>query len=325
MRVTANAVQDWFDTHASGLIEGGARVGLILLIALIVRAALHRLVARLVRTASEGTVPVALRPLRDRARGTVFEASPLLSERRRQRAETLGTVLRSIASFTVVFVAGAMVLSELGLNLAPIVASAGIVGVAVGFGAQNLVKDFLTGMFMLLEDQYGVGDVVDAGEATGTVESVTLRTTRLRDVQGTVWHIRNGEITRIGNKSQGWARALLDVPLDLTTDVPAVRSLALAVANALCEEEDFADKIVEDPEVWGVQALGADGLVLRIALKTAPLQQWAVERALRERLMAAFETHGVLIGVPLHAVRGSTSSDAAGDSGGDGTAADVDA
>ncbi len=315
MRVDANAVQDWFDRNASGLVEGGVRVALIVLIALVVRALLHRLVTRLVRTASEGTVPVALRPLRDRARGTVFEPSPLLSERRRQRADTLGSVLRSIASCTVAFVAGAMTLSELGLDLAPVVASAGIVGVAVGFGAQNLVKDFLTGMFMLLEDQYGVGDVIDAGEATGTVESVTLRTTRLRDVQGTVWHIRNGEITRIGNKSQGWARALLDIPIDLSSDVPAVRALALQVASALCEEEEYADKVLEDPEVWGVQALSADGLVLRIALKTAPLQQWTVERALRERLMAAFDAHGVLIGVPLHAVREAAPHDPPSDVG----------
>ncbi len=309
MRADANTFTTWFDNHGSALIEGALRVGLVVLLALVFRALLHRVINRLVKTAVEGSVPVPLRPLRNRARGTVFEPSPLLSERRRQRAETLGSVLRSIASFTVGFVATAMILSELGLNLTPVVASAGIVGVAVGFGAQNLVKDFLTGMFMLLEDQYGVGDVVDAGEATGTVESVTLRTTRLRDVQGTVWHIRNGEITRIGNKSQGWARALLDIPLDLSTDVPAVRALTLSVAEAMCEEEEFADKIVEDPEVWGLQAIGADGLVLRIALKTAPLAQWAVERALRERLMKAFETNGVLIGIPLHGVRGGGTSD----------------
>ena len=296
-------LKSYLDDHGSGLLQAGLRVLLVVLLALVARALLHRVVNRIVRTAVDGTVPSSLRPLRDRARGTVFEPSPLLSERRRQRAETLGSVLRSICSFTVAFVAGAMVLSELGLDLTPVVASAGIVGVAVGFGAQNLVKDFLTGIFMLLEDQYGVGDVIDAGEATGTVESVTLRTTRLRDVQGTVWHIRNGEITRIGNKSQGWARALLDIPLELGTDVPAVRALTLQVATDLCEQPEYADKVVEAPEVWGVQALGADGLVLRVALKTAPLEQWAVERALREQLMAAFAAHGVLIGVPLHAVR----------------------
>ena len=295
-------MKDWFHRHAAGLAEAGTHVLLVVVLALVVRSLLHRLIDRMVRTAVEGSVPRVLHPLRDRTRGTVFEPS-LLTERRRQRTETLGSVLRSIASFAVSFVAGAMVLSEVGLDLTPVIASAGIVGVAVGFGAQNLVKDFLTGVFMLLEDQYGVGDVVDAGVATGTVESVTLRTTRLRDVEGTVWHIRNGEIVRIGNKSQGWARAVLDVPLDLRSDLDAVRAIVLEVAAGLREDEEFEHRIVEDAEVWGLESLGPDGLLLRIAVKTAPLEQWAVERALRERLIAAFEQHGVAIGVPVRAVR----------------------
>ena len=276
---------------------------LILVLALVIRSLLHRGVKRIVHTAVEGSVPVVLRPLRERAKGTVFEPTALLSQRRQQRAQTLGSVLRSIASFTVGAVAGAMLLSELGLDLTPVVASAGIVGVAVGFGAQNLVKDFLTGMFMLLEDQYGVGDVIDAGPATGTVESVTLRTTRLRDIAGTVWHIRNGEISRVGNKSQGWARALLDVPLALDTDVPAARALVLAVAEGLWNDPELEGQVIEQPEVWGLEAIGADGLLLRVVLKTAPLDQWAVERELRERLIKAFAEHGIAIGVPQRAVR----------------------
>ena len=293
----------WLDDNGPRLLQGGGRALLIVVLALGFRIALHRLVGRMVRTAVGGSVPVVLRPLRERARGTRFEPSPLLTERRRQRAETLGSVLRSIASVAVAFIAGLMLLSEIGLDLTPIVASAGIVGVAVGFGAQNLVKDFLTGMFMLLEDQYGVGDVIDVGPATGTVESVTLRTTRLRDVEGTVWYVRNGEIDRIGNKSQGWARALLDVPLDLSTDVGRARVLALEVAQSIADDEAFAGKVVEPPEVWGLEAIGADGLVLRVTVKTAPLEQWAVERELRERLMAAFVAEGITLGVPQRAVR----------------------
>jgi small conductance mechanosensitive channel len=303
VRTHADAFRTWLDDHGSALIQGSGRALLILVLALLFRAALHRLVGRLVRTAVDGSVPVVLRPLRERARGTRFEPSPLLTERRRQRAETLGSVLRSIASFTVAFIAGLMLLSEVGIDLTPIVASAGIVGVAVGFGAQNLVKDFLTGMFMLLEDQYGVGDVIDAGPATGTVESVTLRTTRLRDVEGTVWHIRNGEIARVGNKSQGWARALLDVPLDLGTDIGRARVLALEVAQSIADDDAFAGKVVEPPEVWGLEAIGADGLVLRVTVKTAPLEQWSVERELRERLIAAFHAEGIALGVPQRAVR----------------------
>ncbi len=291
-----DSFQAWLDDHGASLLQGAGRALLILVLALLFRAALHRLVSRLVRTAVDGSVPVVLRPLRERARGTRFEPSPLLTERRRQRAETLGSVLRSMASVTVAFIAGLMLLSEVGLDLTPIVASAGIVGVAVGFGAQNLVKDFLSGMFMLLEDQYGVGDVIDAGPATGTVESVTLRTTRLRDVEGIVWHIRNGEIARVGNKSQGWARALLDIPLDLGTDVARARALALEVAQSIADDEELAGKVVEPPEVWGLQAFGADGLVLRVTVKTVPLEQGVIERELRERLMAAFLAEGILFG-----------------------------
>lgn len=296
-------VQGWFDDNGAALAAHAGRVLLIAALALLVRALLHRAVDRLVRTAVEGSVPTVLRPVRERTRGTVLDSTSLLSERRRQRAATLGSVLRSIASFTVAAVAGAMVLAELGLNLAPIVASAGIVGIAVGFGAQNLVKDFLSGMFMLLEDQYGVGDVIDAGAATGTVESVSLRTTRLRDVEGTVWHLRNGEISRVGNKSQGWARALLDVPLALDTDVPAARALVQQVAEELWRDPALEGQVVEQPEVWGLESIGADGLLLRVVLKTAPLDQWGVERQLRERLIAAFQEHGIAIGVPQRAVR----------------------
>ncbi len=286
-------------SHSSAVLVGQAgRLLLIVVLAVVVRSLLNRAVRRLVHTVIEGSVPVVLQPLTDRVRGTVFEPTALLFERRRQRAETLGSVLRSIVTVTVFSVAGAMVLSELGLDLTPVVASAGVVGLAVGFGAQNVVKDFLTGIFMLLEDQYGVGDVVDAGPATGTVEGVGLRTTRLRDIEGTVWHIRNGEIARVGNKSQGWARVLLDMPLLLNSDVPAVRALALEVSEALWNDPDWQGKVIEQPEVWGLESISADGLLLRVALKTAPLEQWAVARELRERLMAAFEQAGVSIGAP---------------------------
>jgi small-conductance mechanosensitive channel len=196
-----------------------------------------------------------------------------------------------------------MILAELGFDLGPILASAGIVGVAVGFGAQNLIKDFLNGMFMILEDQYGVGDVIDAGEATGTVEAVGLRTTRLRDVQGTVWHIRNGEVIRVGNKSQGWARALLDIPVAWDTDVEQVRDAVKAAADSVWQDEEWSDKIVEEPEVWGVEDMGSAGLVIRLAVKTAPLEQWKVGRELRVRVKAALDAAGILVGVPMSYVR----------------------
>jgi small conductance mechanosensitive channel len=282
-----------------------ARIVLIIALAIVLRVLLHRAIGRLVSGAAEGSVPVVLRPLHDRARGRLLEASPLLSERRRQRADTIGSVLRSVASLLVFGVAFAMVLSELGFDLGPIIASAGIVGVAVGFGAQNLIKDFLNGMFMILEDQYGVGDVIDAGEATGTVESVGLRTTRLRDVQGTVWHIRNGEIIRVGNKSQGWARTVVDVPVSWDSDVPRVREVIKAAAETLWTDDEWKDKLVEEPEVWGVEDMGSSGLLIRLAVRTAPLQQWPVGRELRERVKRALDDAGILVGVPLSAIRTS--------------------
>ncbi|MCU1592087.1 MAG: MscS Mechanosensitive ion channel [Frankiales bacterium] len=275
-----------------------ARIALIVVLAVVLRGLLNRAIRRLVTGAAEGTVPVVLRPLHDRTKGRLLESSPLTSERRRQRAETIGSVLRSIAALVVFTVAGAMVLAELGFALGPVLASAGIVGVAVGFGAQNLIKDFLNGMFMILEDQYGVGDVVDAGEATGTVEAVGLRTTRLRDVAGTVWHIRNGEIVRVGNKSQGWARAVLDIPVAWDSEVSRVRDVMKAAADEVWHDDAWSDKITEEPEVWGVEELGSSGIVVRLAVKTAPLQQWAVARELRERVKAAFDREGILIGVP---------------------------
>ena len=283
-----------------------ARIALIVLLALVLRVLLHRAIKRLVSGAAEGAVPIVLRPLHDRARSTLMEVSPLTSERRRQRADTIGSVLRSVSSLLVFGVATAMVLAELGFDLGPVIASAGIVGVAVGFGAQNLIKDFLNGMFMILEDQYGVGDVIDAGEATGTVEAVGLRTTRLRDVRGTVWHIRNGEIIRVGNKSQGWARALLDIPVAWDSDVAEVRAVVKAAADTVWKDPDWADKILEEPEVWGIEDMGSAGVLIRLVVKTAPLEQWEVARELRQRVKAAFDRDGILVGVPLSDIRTGT-------------------
>ena len=151
--------------------------------------------------------------------------------------------------------------------------------------------------------QAGGGDGRGGGPRGGTGEAAPRRTNRLREVEGTVCHIRNGEIARIGNKSQGWARALLDVPLDLSTDIGQARELALSVAQSIADDPAFVGKVVEPPEVWGLESIGADGLVLRVTMKTAPLEQWPVERELRERLMVAFLREGILLGVPQRAVR----------------------
>jgi small-conductance mechanosensitive channel len=280
-----------------------ALLGLALL-ALFARWALHRVVDRLVSRAEEGVLPDRVtRMSLGRSRGSAATARDMVvSTRRVQRAQTMGSLLKSIVSGVVIAVAATMMLSELGVDIAPIVASAGIIGVAIGFGSQALVKDFLSGIFMIFEDQYGVGDVVDLGEASGTVEAVSLRVTRLRDVNGTVWYVRNGEILRVGNMSQNWARSVLDVNVGYREDLVRVRNVLREVAHDLWEDDDFRGQIIEEPEVWGVESITADGVTVRVTLKTAPMEQWAIAREMRERILARFAYEGIEIPVPQRMV-----------------------
>ncbi|HEX4249270.1 MAG TPA: mechanosensitive ion channel family protein [Pseudonocardia sp.] len=281
---------DFLARSADILVDRVLSIALIVALAVLTRALLHRTITRLVRGATNGTVPRVPKALRRRAPAGLREiAAPLLSERRVQRANTVGSVLRSITSTVVLVIASIMVMAEFGLNLAPILASAGIAGVALGFGAQNLVRDFLSGMFMLLEDQYGVGDVVDLGEATGTVEAVGLRITTVRDVRGTVWHVRNGAIQRVGNKSQGFAVAVVDLPLAHTADITRAIEIAGRVAAEVAATEDVAGLLLAPPEVLGVETVTVEGVTLRVTAKTQPGQQWLVQRALNAAIADAFE------------------------------------
>jgi small-conductance mechanosensitive channel len=225
-----------------------------------------------------------------------------LSARRALRARTMGSLLKSIATGVIFAIVLLMVLDEVGVSVAPLLAGAGIVGVAIGFGAQSLVKDFLSGIFMIFEDQYGVGDVVDLGEASGTIEAVGLRVTRLRDVNGTVWYVRNGEILRVGNMSQNWARTVLDIPVAYSADLEQVRRVLQEVAHDLWEEEAFQGLIIEEPEVWGVESLTPDAVTVRVTLKTAPMEQWKVAREMRERIKDRFDREGIEMPFPQRMV-----------------------
>jgi moderate conductance mechanosensitive channel len=233
-----------------------------------------------------------------RAPTALARTGEIPSLRRVQRAETVGALLASVASFGIWTLAGLMALGTLGLDLGPLIAGAGIVGVAVGFGSQNLVRDFISGIFMLMEDQYGVGDVVDAGPATGTVEGVGLRTTRLRDVNGTLWHIPNGEIRRVGNKSQGWSRALLDIEIPMDAGIEAAIEIIKATADELWRAEEWSDLVLEEPEVWGVERMSTNGVTIRLVVKTRPLEQWKVARELRARIKTALESAGIGLAQP---------------------------
>lgn len=220
-------------------------------------------------------------------------ASPLLTTRRQARSRTLAQVLRSITTIVITVIVALMMLQELGFSVAPLLSVAGVFGVALGFGAQSLVRDVVSGMFMIVEDQYGVGDVVDVGAASGSVEAVGLRITRLRDVNGTVWYVRNGEILRVGNQSQGWARAVLDVNIGYTEDIDHAEEVLLETAQGLRHDAKFAAFIIDEPEVWGVEALTTDGVVMRVVVKTQPLQQWVVARELRRRIKQRLDSQGI--------------------------------
>jgi small-conductance mechanosensitive channel len=271
---------------------------LTLIVALILRNIANRMITKITLRMAEGTMSERVR---ERTR-TVFEGSPaLLNQRRAQRAKTLGSVLRSVSSVLILGTAAFSILGSIGLNLAPILASASVIGVAVGFGAQNIVKDVLAGLFMLLEDQYGVGDVIDVGSAKGTVEAVTLRVTRMRDVNGVVWYVPNGEIKKVGNESQNWGRAVLDIPVDINEDVERVKEILQATADTMAAEADWTEIILERPSVWGVQALAGDAVIVRIVLKTAPGKQADVARELRERVKKAFDEAGVSVATPAPA------------------------
>jgi small-conductance mechanosensitive channel len=283
---------EWLAASGAWLVAKPLKILLIVLVAMLIRFLLRKLIDRLTSIPNGNgrkKLSALLRPLRERAPDLL---GPGGLERRRQRAQTIGSVLKSLTSFLVFGLAAMQVLGELGYNLGPILASAGIVGLALGFGAQNLVKDFLSGMFMMLEDQYGVGDVVDFGEASGTVESVGLRITTLRDAKGTVWYVRNGEVQRVGNSSQGYANAVVDVPLSYTADVDrAVEVLTGAAGNAVAAEP-LSLHVLEQPEVLGVEKVTPEGIEIRLSVKVRPGKQWIVQRALRASIIAALEEAG---------------------------------
>lgn len=277
------------------------RIALIIIGALVVRRLVHGAIGRLTDRLKDGGPKLEKLPA---ARHLRFydDVYPEPDLRADQRAETIGVLLKSVASLAVWTLAALMVLGELGVSLGPLIAGAGIAGAALGFGAQSLVKDFLSGVFMLMEDQYGVGDVVDVGEATGVVEEVSLRTTRLRSLDGTVWHVPNGEIRRVGNLTQQWSRVVLDVGVAYASDLRATREIVEQAAARVADGEQWGPDIVEPPSVLGVEGLDADQVTLRLLAKTKPGAQWDVGRALREEIKAAFDEAGIEIPFPQRTV-----------------------
>ncbi|MFC7487976.1 mechanosensitive ion channel family protein [Knoellia sp. CPCC 206453] len=285
--VTADRIQEW-------LLTDGLRILLTLVLAVVVRWLLHRLIARVVKTMTSKTT-ARDDEWRDRfLPGRLFaEASATARARHQQRTATLGSLLRSSVTFVVGLVAMLTVMALVGIPLGPLLASAGVGGVALGFGAQSLVKDFLSGVFMILEDQYGVGDVIDTGEAIGTVEEVSLRVTRLRDANGVTWYIRNGEIVRIGNLSQHRATAIIDVPVSYDEDVAHVTAVIREAVAAMAGDEAWDGRLLDTPTVAGIESIVGQTMTLRVLAETSPGDKVDIQRELRQRIKSALDVAGV--------------------------------
>lgn len=290
---TLASIADW-------AIDRPLRILVILLIGWLIRALLQRSIRRFGDRLSERSEREELRAERHRKVG---EALAVTNGRAQLRTKTITAVLSSFVSIVVWSIVALLVLDQLGLSLAPLLAGAGVVGIMLAFGAQTIVADFLAGLFMLTEDQFGVGDVVDLGEVTGTVEKVTLRVTTLRDVNGAVWHVPNSEVRRVVNKSQLWSRAVLDIEVAYDTDLRRAEGVIQRVADDLWRDKDFeAGDIIDPPEVWGIEQLGADGVTIRLVVKTDPAEQWVVARELRLRIKEALDEAGIEFPFPQRTV-----------------------
>ncbi|MEU9078085.1 mechanosensitive ion channel family protein [Kitasatospora sp. NPDC048538] len=288
---TTKQAASWFDTHWQGWLAGGVRIVFIVLLALVLRAVVRKLITQLIARMARSHEHQE----ESRLGGLLANTGVVNPERRQQRSEAIGSVLRSVASFTILGTAALMVLSALGVNLAPLLASAGVAGVAIGFGARNLVTDFLSGVFMIMEDQYGVGDEIDTGVATGTVLEVGLRVTKLRGANGEIWYIRNGEVKRIANMSQGWSTASVDVQVGYKEDLLRVEDLIREAAESLSKEAPYDELIWAPVSILGLESVAADSVMVRIEARTAPGKSSVVSRALRQRLKTAFDQAGIKV------------------------------
>ncbi|MEE4542033.1 mechanosensitive ion channel family protein [Streptomyces sp. V4-01] len=292
---TAAQAGSWVDDNWAGWLQAGLRILLIVVIAAVLRTVVRRAISRTIERMNKGVEVAA---------GTALGGLLVNAERRKQRSEAIGSVLRSVASFLIMGTAALTVLSVLKINLAPLLASAGVAGVAIGFGARNLVTDFLSGVFMILEDQYGVGDQIDAGVASGTVVEVGLRVTKLRGDNGEIWYVRNGEVKRIGNLSQGWATAVVDVQVGAGEDLERARTVITATAEEMAKTDPWDERLWEPVRVLGLESVGADSVVIQAQAKTMPGQAAAVARELRWRIKRAFDAAGIVM------VSGSPSASA---------------
>ncbi|MGO3326708.1 mechanosensitive ion channel family protein [Gordonia sp. (in: high G+C Gram-positive bacteria)] len=284
---TQSLAFEWTETNRAWLIETPIRIACFIVAALVIRWLLFRVIDRVTkpRPAREEGGMRLTKGLRERSAAR----SPNASARRTQRAKTIGSVLKSTVSVVIVVWLVLSILSELDVNIAPFIASAGIIGLAIGFGAQHLVADIVSGVFMMMEDQYGVGDIADFGEVIGEIESVGLRITTVRDMDGTLWYIRNGEIERVGNMSQDFAVARLEVPVAVDADLEQAQTVALSAAKQGTRDSEIVSEVLGEPEMLGVQEVTSSHAMLRMTVTTKPGAQWGVQRHLRSRVLGEFD------------------------------------
>ncbi len=279
------ALGSFYETYRTAI-----NIAVIVIAAGLLNWALRRLLMRTVTQVVRG-----VKRAQDVDTTSEIMAAPYVNARAVQRTRTLGTVGRHVISWTVVITALILILAQLGVDLGAVLTSAGIVAAGLAFGAQNIVKDILNGIFMVFEDQLGVGDVVQINTISGTVEDVGIRVTQVRALDGTLWHVRNGEILMLGNSSQGWGRALIDVTVDADQDLSHVSEVMVAAARALLTSERYARKVTGDPEVLGLESVFGDRATLRLAVRTRPEAQWEVQRGIRAEIRRAFAEEGIVL------------------------------
>ena len=267
------AIWDW-------LLTSGLRIAFIFVVGLIASRWLRVLSARLEKL--------------------IAGAAP--TEDEAQRARTLTRVSRSTALVTIAITAGLMIMRELGLDIAPLIAGASVIGVAVGLGAQSLISDVIGGFFILLEDQFAVGDSIQVGNIAGGVEKMTLRATFLRDLEGTLHVVPNGEMRIVSNRTKDWSRAVVDLGVAYEEDIGRVVAALGEIGHDFYQGEEFAPLLLEEPMVTGVEALGDWTVTVRIMVKTKPGKQWDVARELRRRIKETFEQEGIEMPYPRQEV-----------------------
>ena len=294
--VAAAKNDDWWVTLWEWLIGTPLEIIATIVIALILQKALGWIIRRVVLRTSERARRERLEQTRKVTR-TAELSVILLTQRTEQRAAAIGSLLSSIIAITVWGVAIIVILEALSVDIAPLLASAGVIGVILGFGAQTLIKDYLSGIFIILEDQFGVGDIVDVGPVVGTVEEVSLRYTRLRDMSGVVWYVRNGEILRVANRSQGWTLAIVDIPVDYDSDLDRVRDLIEKVAIDMDEDPTYDDMLLGQPVFAGVESMSGNAVVVRVTAKAVPEMQVQLVRTIRERMKLSFDRAGIIVPV----------------------------